>query len=244
MAPFVPIAAMDVYRREQAVLGGRVAAGVSQLVRERLDPANPDRGWAALLEELIALIRGGRGLSEQLAMEFYRYLRELEGAVGAPPEPEVEFPTNSVMAGLIWTGPRLAKSLKRQEPTITDRQLLARVGVMVGRSAMRQTLNAGREVTRKAVVEDPAAWGWARLTDADPCNYCKRLADRGPVFKSARSAGALRKFHDGCACSVVAVFAGPSSRPGGRSRSRRGSDGLTDRERAVIERVRREVDGV
>ncbi|MFP3968419.1 hypothetical protein SMC26_39410 [Actinomadura fulvescens] len=199
---------MDAYRRDQAALGGRIAASASQIVANGLDPSDPDRGWARLLAELLALLRGGRDLSEDLAMEFYRYLRELEDAADTPPpeEPDVPFPTDAVVGSLIWTGPRMAKAMIRRGD---DRNVSARVGTMVGRSAMRHTLNAGRETTRRLVVNDPAAWGWARITDADPCEFCKMLATRGPVYKTARTAGnELNRYHDGCGCSVVAVFKG------------------------------------
>lgn len=236
---------MDAYRREQAALGGRIAASAAHIVASRLDTSNPERGWVHLLAELLALLRGGRDVSEQLAMEFYRYLRELEDAEGDPPDrPTVPFPAAQAAGSLWYTGPRMAQAMLARGD---DASLAQRVGVMVGRSAMRQTLNGGREVLRQAVVEDPAAWGWARITDADPCKFCLMLATRGPVYKSAHTAGdSTNRYHDGCACSVVAVFKGPPERPKrspqARHASRRGADGLTDRERRVIDAVRRELD--
>ena|SRR5690606_1672483 len=240
MSALVPTRVMEMHRREQAALGGRIAVGAAELVRTQLNVDDPDRGFSALLAALLELIRGGRSVSEELAMEFYRYLREVEGASGqAPDVPPVPFPTDSVVGSMIYLGPRMAKAMRRRGD---DTQLAARVGGAVGRSAMRHTLNAGREATRQAVMRDPAAWGWARVTDADPCDFCRMLAARGPVYKSAAAAGELRRYHDGCACSVVAVFrGGRSSVSPPRGRSRRGSDGLTDRRREVIERVRREV---
>jgi hypothetical protein len=209
MAAITPTRAMDEYRRNQAALGGRIAAGAAALVRVRLVPEDPDRGWADLLAELLEFIRGGRNVSERLAMEFYRYLREVEDAAGPPPdEPTTEFPMDAVVAGLVWNGPRLAKSLRRQEPNASGREIASRVGTMVGRSAMRQTLNGGRRVIRGQVLDDGSAWGWARVTDADPCEFCKMLASRGPVYKSARTAGRvdLHRYHDGCGCNVVPLF--------------------------------------
>ena len=206
MAAITPTRAMDEYRRNQAALGGRVAVGAAALVRMRLVPEDPDRGWADLLAELLELIRGGRNVSERLAMEFYRYLREVEDAAGPPPdEPATEFPTDAVVGSMIWTGPRMAKAMRRRGD---DTNLPGRVGVMVGRSAMRHTLNGGRRVIRGQVLDDGSAWGWARVTDADPCEFCKMLASRGPVYKSARSAGRvdLHRYHDGCGCNVVPLF--------------------------------------
>lgn len=250
MAPIAVTRAMDEYRRAQATLGGRVAAGASVLVRERLNVDDPDRGWASLLAALLELIRGGRSVSEELAMEFYRYLREAEEVAGDPPrKPDVEFPSDAVIGSMVYTGPRMAKAMKRRGDTS---QLATRVGNAVGRSAMRHTLNGGRRVIQGVVLEDSAARGWARITDADPCDFCRMLASRGPVYKSARTAGHLHRYHDGCACSVVPMFwsefraqtrglpSGEATRPG--SRSRRGADGMTDRQRAVVEQVRREIE--
>lgn len=205
MAAIVATTTMDTYRRNQAALGGRIAASTSTLVANRLDPSDPDRGWASLLAELIALIRGGRAVSERLAMEFYRYLRDLEAAEGEPPEqPDIPFPTDAVVGSMIYTGPRMARAmLKRGD----RRDVPARVGVMVGRSAMRHTLNGGRAALQASVEDDEAAWGWARITDGDPCEFCRMLATRGPVYKSRQTAGeGINRYHDGCGCSIVPVF--------------------------------------
>ncbi|GGQ07743.1 hypothetical protein BKA00_007423 [Actinomadura coerulea] len=207
MAPITPTARMDKYRRDQAALGGKIETRAAVLVAARLNPANPDRGWASLLAELIAIIRGGRSVSEALAMEFYRYLREVEDAAGEPPDgPNVPFPMTPVVGSMIWTGPRLAKAkLRRGEK---PPEIAASVGRAVGRSAMRHTLNGGRRVIQGAVEDDGSAWGWARVTDADPCDFCRMLATRGPVYKSARFAGRvdLHRYHDGCGCNVVPIF--------------------------------------
>lgn len=206
LAPIAVTHRMDAFRMEQAALGGRVAATAAHLVSTRLNPADPDQGWAGLLAALLELIRGGRSVSETLAMEFYRYLRDVEDRVGEPPEqPDVPFPTDSVVGSMIYTGPRMAKAMARRGD---DKDIPRRVGVMVGRSAMRHSLNAGRKVIQGSVVSDREAWGWARITDGDPCDFCRMLATRGPVYKSARTAGRndIYRFHDGCGCSVVPVF--------------------------------------
>jgi hypothetical protein len=258
MAAIVATPRMRAYRTEQEQLGRRIAASAGALVEEHLDPFNPDRGWARLLAELIALIRGGRSISEELAMAFYRHLREMEEVEGQePPSPNVPFPENAVVGSMIYTGPRMAKAIGRRERSASGPEIAQRVGVMVGRSAMRHTLNAGRRVIQGTVLRDEYAVGWARITDSDPCDFCRMLATRGPVYKSARTAGRtdLHRYHDGCACSVVPLFRTPENlgarqieAPGRRrrgsqqqSRSRRGPDGMTDRQRAVVEQVRREV---
>lgn len=206
-------AAMDQYRRGQAALGGRIAVSASQIVSRGLNVSDPDQGWTNLLAQLVALLRGGRGVSEDLAMEFYRRLREAEDAAGESPErPDIPFPIRQIAGSVYYTGPRMAKGMLARGDT---KDVAARAGVMVGRSAMRHTLNAGRETMRQAAAADPAAWGWARITDADPCPFCEMLATRGPVYKSERKAGnELNRYHDGCACSVVAVFQSPGQLTG------------------------------
>lgn len=248
MTALVPTPVMDAYRRQQATLGGKVAISAAHIVSKGLNVSNPDQGWPSLLAELLALLRGGRSVSEDLAMAFYRHLRDVEDAAGdGPDQPDVPFPTGQVVGSLWYTGPRMAQSLLKRNPRADPRDIATRVGVMVGRSAMRHTLNGGRETLRVAAVEDPAAWGWARITDGDPCKFCAMLAGRGPVYKTAHTAGdATNRYHDGCACSVVAVFKGPPAKPKrtaeARHASRRGEDGLTDRQRRVIEGVRRDVE--
>lgn len=239
----VPVTAhADEHRRAQAALGGRIAVSAAHIVSRGLDPGDPNKGWPTLLAQLLELLRGGRSVSEDLAMEFYRYLRDVEDAAGNPPDqPAIGFPTGQVVGSLWYTGPRMAESLLKRG--VDPPAVAGRVGVMVGRSAMRHTLNAGRETIRQAAVEDPAAWGWARITDADPCTFCLMLATRGAVYKTSHTAGdATNRYHDGCACSVVAMFKEPPKRTPART-SRRGADGMTERQRRVTEAVRREVHG-
>jgi len=169
-----------------------------------LDPADPDKGFAAFVATLTQLIAGGRRSAYVLALRYYELLRDAAGVATPPPEPaEPEFPTSAVTASLIWTGPRYARSLEARGKTDNVREV---VGRAVGRAAMRHTLNAGRTTVFGSVVVDPAALGWARITDADPCDFCKMLAGRGLVYKTERSAGGLNRWHDGCACAVVPLF--------------------------------------
>ncbi|MGY2060517.1 VG15 protein, partial [Nocardia gipuzkoensis] len=71
--------------------------------------------------------------------------------------------------------------------------------------------------------------GWARVaTSAEPCGFCQMMVSRGPIYRSARTAGfhgsnalalqlfgdgqdkrmqlAMTKWHPGCRCKVVPVF--------------------------------------
>ena len=148
MSTLVPTRVMEMHRREQAALGGRIAVGAAELVRTRLNVDDPDRGFSALLAALLELIRGGRSVSEELAMEFYRYLREVEGASGqAPDVPPVPFPTDSVVGSMIYTGPRMAKAMRR--PADAARRL-----ALAGPPRWRAGPLEVREPAARGVVQD------------------------------------------------------------------------------------------
>jgi hypothetical protein len=80
---------------------------------------------------------------------------------------------------------------------------------MVG-SAQYLALEGGRSVINRSVDADEMATGWSRVTDADPCAWCAMLASRGPVYKSAKTAGDPRqggnRYHDACACQAWPAF--------------------------------------
>lgn len=75
---------------------------------------------------------------------------------------------------------------------------------------------------REAKGKSRLVRGWARVpTGAETCGWCWMLASRGPVYKTAKTAGARFEFdagggelvgeqmnawHDGCDCKIVPVF--------------------------------------
>lgn len=62
--------------------------------------------------------------------------------------------------------------------------------VRVIESAVTQTENAGRKTLLRAVETDPKVKGWARVaTGEETCSWCLMLVSRGPIYKSAKSAG-------------------------------------------------------
>lgn len=71
-------------------------------------------------------------------------------------------------------------------------------------------------VTRNA-RRDPNRPRYARVPSGnETCDFCIMLASRGPVYHSAKSAGAVDHFHANCRCQVVPMFntydIGPSRR--------------------------------
>lgn len=80
-----------------------------------------------------------------------------------------------------------------------------RLGGSVGRLAMQ----GGRRTLTDAIGGDPYYRGrFIRVTDGNPCAFCAMLASRGPVYLSADKAGASRRYHDSCGCSVMPYSGG------------------------------------
>lgn len=195
----------ETYRLQQAALGNALAARAALQSAKWL--TNPNDVWAGfweLVDQLITMVTQGRNVSYWQALNFYNKSRELLGIIEPPPDvEEPPFPTNAFMASMIWTGPRYAQALVARGKTENLAQV---VGRSIGRAVTKHVLNAGRTTLIQAARQDPKAFGWARITDMDPCDFCAMLATRGPVYKNNKTAGELNKWHDGCSCTVVPVF--------------------------------------
>jgi hypothetical protein len=75
----------------------------------------------------------------------------------------------------------------------------------VGRLAMQ----GGRRTLTAAIAGDRYYRGrFMRVTDGNPCAFCAMMASRGPVYLSADSAGASRRWHDRCGCSIMPYSGG------------------------------------
>jgi hypothetical protein len=81
-------------------------------------------------------------------------------------------------------------------------------------TAARIALDGGRTTTLDTVKADPAAVGWWRMTDGDPCFWCAMLASRGVTYKEhsfARSDARFdgegdAKVHNSCGCTLKPAF--------------------------------------
>lgn len=116
----------------------------------------------------------------------------------------------AVERSLLVTGPSEVKrrtANREPEASAMDNAFVSAAG-----AASRHVLTGSRETMLTLVQADEVALGWARVTDGDPCAFCAMLASRGPVYKSAATAGF--KAHDNCACSAEAVFARTAAWPG------------------------------
>ncbi|MER5875450.1 hypothetical protein ABT119_05915 [Streptomyces sp. NPDC001910] len=161
--------------------------------------------------------------SAALGAEFYDAQREAARVAGtftvpvagAPPPEQTE-------ASLRWA----AKDVWDREPgTATDAQMqpvevrLDQAEKKAEAVAQKLVADVGRETVRKAVKADPQAVAYARAAALGACSFCKLMASRGSVYKSAGTAGrdanelftgdaSVAKFHNNCHCAIIPVFRG------------------------------------
>jgi hypothetical protein len=93
-------------------------------------------------------------------------------------------------------------------------------------------MSAGRNQTLAYIFNDDDIEGWARTARyPNPCPFCRMLISRGPVYKTATSAGQRNEFHKGDRCEIVCVYRGQRDSWPGRDQyldERKRYDRLTD----------------
>lgn len=75
----------------------------------------------------------------------------------------------------------------------------------------RQVMMGGRETVDLTASQDEQAIGWRRVSDGNPCAFCAMLCSRGPVYRSASSAGDPvagngLHYHSHCGCHAELVY--------------------------------------
>ncbi|MFF7824188.1 hypothetical protein ACFZCM_03095 [Streptomyces rochei] len=200
--------AADRQRRAQAALVLLLLRDM-RVLRRLLDPARlretvPD--WIAALRSLVDQYGAA---SSSLAADFYETQREAAGIrnrfaadpAPAPPDEQVEASLRWAAANL-WDGGSLDTAHARAEG-----------------AAQKLVLDQGRDTLRQAVRQDRDAVAYARAAALGACFFCKLMASRGAVYKTAGTAGreandrfsgdaSVVKFHDNCHCTIIPVFRG------------------------------------
>lgn len=178
--------------------------------------------WIGYVTDLILL---WRGQSVNRALAYYDEFRRAE--IGQPLANRgnyrslVTVEPAAIKTSLLVTGPIGVKS--RIGKGINPQVAKAKALVDVTGAASRHVLEGGRRLITEAVVKDPVALGFIRVTDDDPCAFCAMLASRGPVYSedtatrtTARSKkrGPGKEYHDHCGCGAEAVFSTDTQWPG------------------------------
>lgn len=165
---------------------------------KRLDETFP--GW---LTAMSTLIRSYHGQSAVAAGTAYRAARQRATGELAP-------------SGLIQLAPLpseewLNKAFRFSGPGQFSRDVArpkTALSTTLG-TASRIALDGARTTIIETVHEDPAAVGWMRVTDGNPCAFCALLASRGVIKGSTTyrtEESASFQAHNDCGCTAAPAF--------------------------------------
>lgn len=196
----------ETHRQAQLVLR---AAIIDALVRlwPAFDPDDLIGSWSTIEPALLALIAAGGHTSAGLAAAYYNEFRAAAEAAGratpilATPPPVEEAVRSLRFVGLVETR-RLVDAGRADVAEVAFTN--------VSGETSRQVLNQGRDTLIASVKADGYALGWARVTDSNPCSFCRMLASRGPVY----SRGGGFSAHGHCGCTVEPVYSEDQPWPG------------------------------
>ncbi|WP_053751937.1 hypothetical protein [Streptomyces sp. MMG1533] len=198
------------YRAIQALMAARLAQQVLQVWRELMNPAKVDASWPAVRAALMPIVRQAREQSAALAGSSYLDARSDADILDDDFAPEGPLPllVQRLEDSLDVTGPvEFKKAIAAGK---TPQQAMDAAAVRMVGTTQYLALEGGRQVMQRSIAADDHATGWSRVTDADPCAWCAMLASRGPVYKSAQTAGDPRqggdRYHDHCACQAWPAF--------------------------------------
>jgi len=164
-----------------------------------------------------ALIGRYGAASASLSADAYDRQRRAADAPGAfSARPADPAPDEQVEQSLRWATADLWPTDEEQEAF--DARLAAAQARAEG-AAQRLVANHGRATMRESADRDRGAVGYARAAALGACSFCRLMASRGMVYKTAGSAGreanerfsgdaSVAKFHDNCHCGIIPVFRG------------------------------------
>lgn len=163
--------------------------------------------YGRFVDLAVPLIEARYGQAADLALGYYRRLREAEDVEeDPPPRRRPRLAVDDVVPSLRATG--LAGTMRALRAGFSAQAASQSGLVQVLGTAGRLALNGGRDAIVATVDADPKAAGWRRVASGGACDFCRLLAGRGPAYKGERTA--TFRAHDHCACSAEPVFAAAS----------------------------------
>ncbi|MFC9268918.1 hypothetical protein ACFTXJ_14245 [Streptomyces zhihengii] len=190
--------------------------------RRVIDPSRLQATVPLWIDTVAAIVAQYAEVASSLAADFYDAQRADADASGmfttsmadSPPGEQVE-------ASLRWA----TKDVwQRDSEVATPAQTLpldVRLDAAMAKTdgaVQKLVADPGRETVRAAVRQDREAVGYARAAALGGCSFCKLMASRGMVYKTAETAGrdanerftgdGTAKYHDSCSCVIVPVFRG------------------------------------
>lgn len=189
------------YRRANLALRARTLRDLVQ-VWALLDPKRLDATFPRWLAAVSLVVNRDRDRAATLAGLYLDQVRQLAGVDSqllVPPRPldperfKLSMRLTSVVAA--------KKAVGAGQPVglAMDHALSQHTG-----AASRLVLNAGRETVAATVLAEGG--GWRRVASSTACDFCRMLADRGPVYSKATVAF---RAHNHCTCSAEPVY-GPT----------------------------------
>ena len=172
-------------------------------VIRRMDGRPPTYIRDVLLEMYPLMVEPYREMAAQMYASWYEEVRRftIGGAFVATTAVQTLAP-DAVNATVRWgVGPLFGQG---------DSTVLMRLGG----ASQRLILDAGRNAIDVNASRDPVSVSWSRVAQPGACAFCKMLAGRGPVYRSAAAAGLdyrigdggsieeANHFHDHCRCTL------------------------------------------
>lgn len=168
-----------------------LSAAVAAQMRKLWPSLDPER----LAATVPTLVRGGVAVGGQaasaaiaVAADYYEDLR-FESIPGRFQVPVIDAPTSRTVESAL---DRATADMLAQIPSLVDELYLAEITTQIQSSAdaALQELIADAAIDElfTSMESDREALGWARVTRADACAFCRMLATRGPVYLTERSA--------------------------------------------------------
>lgn len=190
------------------------------IVLSRLQATLPD--WIVAVR---ALVDQYGSASASLAADYYDAQRVAAGVPGSFTVPLPDPPPDEQVDNSLRWATKDLWARDTEASTTTDAQKLSiEVRLEAAESkaeavAQRLVTDQGRSTVREAVKRDRFAVGYARAAALGACSFCRLMASRGMVYKTAESAGrdanslfkgdaSVVKFHDSCHCGIIPVFRG------------------------------------
>lgn len=224
LASRVSDGAGDRYRAAQR----RITAGLVRDMRRLRRLLNTPRLQSSMprwIEAVAALIDQYGDASARLAADFYDAQRAAAAVPGDFTVPLADpAPDDQISNSLRWATKDLWPH-DPQDPRITFAQTqtievrLDAAETKAEQAAQRLVADQGRATIRQAVQRDREAAGYARAASLGACAFCKLMASRGAVYKTAQTAGreandrftgdaSVVKFHNDCHCTIIPVYRG------------------------------------
>lgn len=157
-----------------------------------------DSSWPAVEAALLGLIAARRRQSSEVAADYYRSFRQVEGIPGRATTVTPE-PPNPILtvATLRLLGPIQAKkNIAARVANPAERTLTRLSG-----SISRQVLDGGRQTLAETVKADPAAKGYRRITGGRSCDFCAGIAAQGVIGVNVDFPA-----HDHCSCTQEPAY--------------------------------------